>query len=80
MTANQKIDKAVPDEAEDQIREILMNLNRGRIPVDEAKEQIMILFTKGNDSLLKEILEKCKTRYSEFHEGIVESYLTNNLK
>jgi hypothetical protein len=59
----------------EQMHEILMNLNRGRIAVSEAQEQLLDLFSVSKRHLLESILEDCKHKYSEHHSEIVESYL-----
>lgn len=59
----------------EKMHEILMNLDRGRIAVSEAQEQLLDLFGASKRQLIENILYDVKQSHSEYAVEKIESYL-----
>jgi len=57
----------------EQMHEILMNLNRGRIPVDEAQEQLLLLFSVSCqcDACKQDRIDSDYRKYIELNKNVI---------
>jgi len=60
---------------EKELDKILEEYDEGNMNLITLKAKLLHLFSVSKRHLLESILEDCKSRYSEHHSEIVESYL-----